>query len=165
MRRTWSPKGMTPVIRHHFNWTRLHCIVTIDCKADGTDPDVLFYMQPKSIDSISIVEFLQALRSEVAGPIVLLWDGLSAHHSKIVKEHIDTCKDWLSVERFPAYAPELNPVEYLFSAVKGKDVANLCAVSIDHIAHRLEDAVSRFGDNPGIIQGFLRASELFDDTG
>ena len=165
MRRTWSPRGVTPVIRHHFNWTRLHCIVTIDCAPDGTDADVLCYMQPKSIDSISIIEFLHTLHSEIAGPIVLLWDGLAAHHSKIVREHIDACKDWLSVERFPAYAPELNPVEYLLSAVKGKDVANLCATSIGHIAYRLEDAVSRFADNPGIIQGFLRASKLFNDTG
>jgi transposase len=44
----------------------------------------------------------------------------------IVKEHTDQ-QDWLTVERFPAYAPELNPVEYLWSSVKGKDVANLCS--------------------------------------
>ena len=140
VRRTWSPRGVTPIIRHHFNWKRLHAIVAIDCEIDGSDLNVVFYLQPGTINKESMVAFLDAMHSEIDGPVVLLWDGLPVHRSKIVKEHIDSCKEWLKVERFPAYAPELNPVEYLLSAIKSKDVANLCAVSIDHIASKLEDA-------------------------
>ena len=69
--------------------------------------------------------------------------------------------DWLRVEISPTYAPELNPPEYLFSALKGKDLANVPAVSVDHIAGKLEMAADRLADNAAIIQGFLRASTLF----
>lgn len=118
-------------------------------------------MQPGSIKSANIIDYLNALHKEVPGKVVLIWDGYSPHKSKIVKEHIAKCSDWLHVEPFPAYAPELNPVEYLFSAIKGKDLGNFAAVSVDHIAHKIKSAVNRLSDNQATIQGFLRASKLF----
>jgi len=154
--------GKTPIIRHIFDREKLNAIASIDCMPDGTDADVMFYMQPSSIKSKAIIDYLDALHREVPGKVVLLWDGYSPHKSKVVKEHIAKCKDWLTVERFPAYAPELNPPEYLFSAIKRKDLANLPSVSVDHIAHKIESAVDRLADKQAIIQGFLRASGLFE---
>ena len=40
---------------------------------------------------------------------------------------------------FPAYAPELNPVEYAWSAVKGKQVANLCAGELEEDKNYFKD--------------------------
>ena len=160
--RTWSPKGNTPIIRHTYDREKLNAMASIDCAPDGTDANVMFYMQPGSVVSDSIIDYLDALHREITGKIVLLWDGYSPHKSKVVKEHIARCGDWLTVERFPAYAPELNPPEYLFSAIKRKDLGNLPVVSIDHIAHKIESAVDRLADDQTIIHGFLRASGLFD---
>lgn len=162
VQKTWSPIGKTPVIRHILDREKLNAIASIDCKPDGDDVDVMFYMQPDSIKSNAIIDYLNALHREIPGKIVLLWDGYSSHKSKVVKEHIKKCKDWLRVERFPAYAPELNPPEYLFSAIKRKDLANLPFVSVDHVAHKIELAVDRLAGKQTIIQGFLRASGLFD---
>lgn len=165
VRRTWAPKGKTPILRHHLRWNRLHVIAAIECQADGSDTDALFYMQPQAIDAWSVIRFLEALHAETPGPVTLLWDGLPAHRSRAVKEHVDERWDWLKVEPLPAYAPELNPVEYLLSALKGKDVANLCAVSVDHVARKLEEAANRLGANIGLMQGFLKASTLFEGIG
>jgi hypothetical protein len=41
---------------------------------------------------------------------VLVWDGLNTHASRAMRELI-AARDWLTVFRLPAYAPELNPVE------------------------------------------------------
>jgi transposase len=38
---------------------------------------------------------------------------------------LNTQRHWLVVERLPAYAPELNPVEGLWSWLKGSQLANL----------------------------------------
>jgi transposase len=43
------------------------------------------------------------------GPV--LWDGLSAYWSTKMRAWLDSQRDWLTVERLPAYAPELNAVE------------------------------------------------------
>jgi DDE superfamily endonuclease len=38
----------------------------------------------------------------------LIWDNRSTHLSAAMREWIDAHQDWLTVERLPAYAPELN---------------------------------------------------------
>jgi DDE superfamily endonuclease len=41
----------------------------------------------------------------------LLWDGLPAHRSRAMAAWLGRQRSWLVVERLPAYAPDLNPVE------------------------------------------------------
>jgi len=55
----------------------------------------------------------------------LLWDGLPAHHSTVMRTWLNTQRSRLVVERLPAYAPELNPVEGLWSSLKAVEMANL----------------------------------------
>lgn len=164
MRKTWAPKGVTPVIRHHFNWKRLGSIGVIACKPDGSNRRLFIHLEPGSINKEIIVEFLLKLRQEIDGPVDLLWDGLPAHRSNVVKDHTDKNKDWLTVHRLPAYAPELNPVEYLWSSVKGKDVANLCSNALYQVEQKVQQAAERIDADQNIIGGFLIASTLYDDS-
>jgi hypothetical protein len=64
---------------------------------------------------------------------VLLWDGLSAHWSTRMRAWLDSKHDWLRVERIPAYAPELNPVEYLWANLKDLELANLPTVTLGEV--------------------------------
>ncbi|MEU6106636.1 transposase [Streptomyces flaveolus] len=48
--------------------------------------------------------------------VVLVWDGLSAHWSRAMRAWVAE-QDWLTLERLPAYGPELNPVELLWSSL------------------------------------------------
>jgi len=164
VRRTWAPVGKTPVICHHFNWKRLGSIGVIACTPDGSERRLFIHLSPGSINKEIIVEFLIKLRQEIDGPVDLLWDGLPAHRSLVVKEHVRQNKDWLRVHRLPAYAPELNPVEYLWSSVKGKDVANLCSDGLYEVEHKVRQAVRRIDAEQDIIGGFLIASTLYDDS-
>ena len=50
---------------------------------------------------------------------------------------------WLTVHYLPAYAPELNPLEYLWATSKGKDVANYSADSIHELDQHLRRSVHR----------------------
>lgn len=89
VRTTWSPKGVTPVIRHHFNWKRINAFGVITCRPDGSDPDLLLSWQEESIDAESVARFLTELKKQTEGTLILLWDGLPAHRSKVVKVHIN----------------------------------------------------------------------------
>lgn len=73
------------------------------------------------------MRFLKQLRRHIHRPVILLWDGLHAHRSRETAEYLHTQKHWLSVQRLPAYAPELNPVEGMWAWFKGTVTANLCA--------------------------------------
>jgi putative transposase len=57
---------------------------------------------------------------------ILLWDGLPAHKSRVMKEYLLQQRNWLRVERLPGYAPDLNPVEMLWGKIKGQELANRC---------------------------------------
>lgn len=48
------------------------------------------------------------------GLIVVIWDDLNTHISAAMRQMIDAL-DWLHVIRLPAYAPNLNPVEAVWS--------------------------------------------------
>ena len=105
--------------------------------------------------------FIDALHQSVDGPVTLIWDGLPAHRSTKVTTHIEA-QEWLTVERLPAYAPELNPVEYLWAAIKNKDLANICVDTIEQLGARLEQAHKRFETERTILSGCLKASKLYD---
>ena len=127
VRRTHAPRGQTPVFKEHFNWKRSSAIGAVAWRPGQATTRLLLSVRPGSISTLEVIEFLRNLRRHVPGPVVVLWDGLPCHRSSETQRHIASQASWLKVERFPAYAPELNPLEYLWSALKSKDMANYCA--------------------------------------
>ena len=61
--RTWAPKGQTPVIQYHFNWTHISVIAGL------SRTNCLFRLYEGSIKKEQHVEFLKALRAHRAGKI------------------------------------------------------------------------------------------------
>jgi len=162
VRRTWAPRGQTPILRHRFNWKRLHAIGAIHCQPDGSLCDLLFAVQEVTVTEHTVISFLEKLKADRGNRrTVLLWDGLSAHRSRKVQAHVAEQKDWLTVERFPAYAPELNPVEYVWSSVKSKHVANFCADNIGDLNAAVEKGVTAIGQDRELLYGCLVGSTLF----
>jgi hypothetical protein len=73
-----------------------------------------------------LIEVHQGLRGFLGGEnATLLWDGLPARHSRAMRAWLNTRPSWLVVERLPAYAPELNPTEGLWSSQEAVEWANL----------------------------------------
>jgi hypothetical protein len=64
----------------------------------------------KGFTETDYTRLLDAAHQQLGGPLVLVWDGLNTHASRAMRELI-AARDWLTVFRLPAYAPELNPVE------------------------------------------------------
>lgn len=94
--------------------------------------------------------------------LVLLWDGLPAHQAKIVRQFVAENQGWLSVHRFPAYAPELNPQEYLWSAVKRKDLGNYCPSATVSLRSKVYRALRKRRRAASFLRGCLKASSLFN---
>jgi transposase len=160
VRRTWAPIGQTPIIRHRFNWKRLHAVGAIACEPNGSDPRLHLQVQATPVNSDSTIAFLESLRQHFRRPILLIWDGLPAHRSRKATDYIAD-QTWLTVERLPPYAPELNPVEYLWSAVKTKDLANITLDTIAELEGRVERAYNRLEPETELLGGFLKASSLY----
>jgi hypothetical protein len=64
-----------------------------------------------SMSEADYAQLVTAAHTQLAAPVILIWDNLNAHISERMRARIEAHRDWLTVERLPAYAPELNAVE------------------------------------------------------
>lgn len=103
---------------------------------------------------------MQALIRQIDGPLLIVWDGLPVHRSKHVRDFVDALDGRIALERLPAYAPELNPVEYLFGYAKQRELANLCATTFDEVKRYARRRLKSLQRRPSLITAFWRQAEL-----
>src|SRR6266508_2915478 len=113
VRRTWAPRGRTPILRHRQrHWSRLSIAGMCCYRPDGTRARLAVHLQPGSYNDQVLIGVLGQLRRFLGGQkVTLLWDGLPSHRSRRMQSFIASQRGWLVLERLPGYAPELNPVE------------------------------------------------------
>ena len=145
-------------------WKRASMAAALGYQPDGTKARLCFHLQADSYDTDSLIGVLDQLKGFYAGQrMVLLWDGLSAHWSYKMRAHLDVQRDWLTVERLPAYAPELNPVEYLWANLKGVELANCTGDTIAEVADQAQHGIQRVCDSDSLVLGFLAHTGLSID--
>jgi hypothetical protein len=137
-------------------WKKASMAAALGYWPDATKARLCFHLQQDSYDTDSLIKVLEQLAGFYRGQrVVLLWDGLSAHWSYKMRAHLDTQRDWLTVERLPAYAPELNPVEYLWANLKGGELANFSGDTVAEVADQAQHGIQRVCDSDSLALGFL----------
>lgn len=158
---TWAPKGKTPTIASTGSWQRLALSGIILSTPAGNRIHLFLRTFYGSVNAHDVLRFLKELKRAAWGKkLLLFWDGLPAHRAKIVRDYAESQRAWLRVERFPSYAPELNPIEYLWSAMKRKDLANHPPSGINALRRTIRRSRYRLS-NTKLLRGFLKASTLY----
>jgi transposase len=161
VRRTWAPRGETPVLIHAFNWKKLSVAIAVAFRWDFQRSGLFFQTRPGSYNDVALIEFLTDLKREFRGRrVVLIWDGLPSHKSASMQAHLRAQRSWLTVERLPGYAPDLNPAELVWGNVKGRELANLCADDLAEVEHELRSGLRRVRRSPTLPFAFLRHTGL-----
>jgi transposase len=162
VRRTWAPCGETPVLTHVLNnWKRLSVAAALAFRWDGRRTRLYFQTRPGTYTTATLLPFLRALKRHFRGQrIILLWDGLGAHTSRRMREYVAGQRAWLTIERLPAYAPELNPVEPVWGNVKTRELANHCAPDLAALGRPLRAGLGRVRRHPTLALSFLRYAGL-----
>ena len=161
VRRTWAPKGETPILIHAFNWKKMSICAAIGYRWDGRRSRLFFQTRNESYNSESLVAFLEDLRRELRGQkATLVWDGLPAHKSRMMTDYLHRQRSWLTVERLPGYAPDLNPVETLWGNIKGQELANRCAADLSELGTAVHDGMRRVRRSPQLAFSFLEHAGL-----
>lgn len=153
-KKTWAPCGQTPVLEMNFNWDKLSVIGGISLKS------IWFQIHEESVKSAQVIGFLDQLKRYVKGNMLIIWDGLPAHRSKVVAKYLSEQQGRIWVERLPAYAPELNPIEYLWGNVKGNDLANFSPKELWELSAAARKALIKKRRRPKLIRAFWRQTEL-----
>jgi transposase len=152
--RTWAPRGQTPVLEFAFNWKSLSAIAGL------TWTNYYFTLHPGSIKGPQVIEFLTHLLRHLSGKLCLLWDGAPIHRSRLVTDFIAAQGERLHVEPIPAYAPELNPVEYLWGYFKQHELPNFCPKELWNLSFAASKALKRIRRRPKLIIAFWKQSKL-----
>jgi DDE superfamily endonuclease len=161
VRATWSPRGQTPMLRHHFAWKRLSIAGVLAYEPDGSDAQLVFQLRPGAYNDDTLIEFLGEVRQHVEHrPVILIWDGLPSHRSRRMLKWAADQRAWLSIERLPGYAPELNPIEQVWGNVKSQELANLCADTIGQVSDAAKDGLNRIDNDAPLCFAFLRHTGL-----
>lgn len=162
MRRTWAPRGHTPVLyqrgRHH---KKVSAIAAL-CVSPQRDQVRLYFRlhTDRNIKNPQVVEFLRGLQQELGASWCLLWDRLNAHRSKKTTASLSTLAD-LHPFFFPSYAPELNPVEYLWSYCKTNPMANRAVYEVTELATVTRACGRSIQRRQELLRSFIRHSPLF----
>ena len=155
--RTWAPKGQTPVLEYNFNWKSLSAVAGL------TLLNFYFRLYPGAVKSPQVVDFLAALRRHIRGPLLVVWDGLPAHRSRLVRDYLASLDGWIQVEYLPPYAPELNPVEYIWAYWKQHELPNVCPKDFWSLGTEARRTLRRMRRRPRLIAAFWKQASLWPE--
>jgi hypothetical protein len=123
----------------------------------GGGAALAFHHQVGAYDTETLIGALGELRAFLGGQkATLVWDGLPAHRSKVMGAWLGCQRHWLVVEPLPGYTPDLNPVEGLWSNLKGVELVNLAGDTLGEVIAAAERGIQRIRDTHHLAYSFLR---------
>jgi transposase len=159
LKRSWAPRGQTPAIRtslqHH---QRLNLLGALLVRADGRRIKLATRSYRHSLRGEQVVALLKQVLRIVPGEIILVWDNHPIHKRQLVQKFLAE-NPRVHVYYFPICAPELNPVEFVWTQVSEYS-ANFAPHNMAELHTRIENGVARTRNSPKRLAACLLGCEL-----
>ena len=111
-------------------------------------------------DSWHLAAFLEAMLREMAGRFVVIWDGGPRPKGDPIRDLVEPFSARLSLERLPPYAPMLNPIEFLWSWLKGERLSNFGPRDAHEIDGRVLAELGAIHEDQAFLRNLFHASDL-----
>ncbi|MCC6284962.1 MAG: transposase [Phycisphaerales bacterium] len=132
VRRSWAPRGQTPILRCWDRRDRLSVIggIVVPPSRERHRLSVVFRIHTGNIKTPQATEFLRVLDTHVRGPMVVVQDKLNVHRAAVKRWLAQRPADapWVMVEWLPPYAPDLICRRISATAVPLSDCATAYAI-------------------------------------
>jgi len=122
-----------------------------------------FRIYAGTIKKEQVVDFLKALVRHLDQPLLIVWDRLPGHRSRLVQDYIASLQGWISTAYLPPYAPELNPVEYIWGYWKQHELPNVCPKDYWQLSEAARKTLRRMRRRPRLITTFWKQSSLWPE--
>ena len=158
VRKTWAPRGQTPVFHHRYGHDRISVISALSVSPQRRRFGLYSRFQQKNILGSDVAAFLRNLLRHLRGNVTVIWDNARIHRCQPIR---DLCSRYrrLHLEALPPYAPELNPVEAAWGHTKGM-LANGRPDDISELLQDVVETVNGFSRSQRHLRGFIRKSDL-----
>jgi transposase len=108
-----------------------------------------------------VVDFLAHLLRHLPGRLLVIWDRSKTHRSHLVAEFVADQRGRLALDYLPAYAPELNPVEYIWGYWKHHELPNFCPHDFSQLSYHARHTLRRMRRRPMLVMAFWQQANLF----
>jgi len=163
VRRTWAPRGKTPILYQCTrNYKKVSAIAAL-CRTLNQKKTHLYFRLhvDASIRAPEVKAFLKLLFRQIPHhPLIIIWDRLKAHRAEIVQNLFSKRLNRYNYF-FPPYAPELNPVEYVWEYLKMNPLVNMPSSDVLDLAKRARKSGRSLRYKQNLLHGFLKHSSLF----
>jgi transposase len=158
VRKTWAPRGQTPVLRHWARRDKLSVISGVSLSPRQRRLGLYYQWHRKNIQQAEASAFLRHLLRHLRGHIIVLWDNGRPHGGEPIR---GLCRRFprLHLERFPAYAPELNPDEGVWTLTKAT-LANGRPDDLDALLGHLLESLADVRRSQAKLRGCVFQSDL-----
>lgn len=158
-RRTWAPRGETPV---QYGWDRhdrLSATNFLTLSPRRRTVGLYFCLQQRNVCAEDLVSNVRELHRHVPGPLILVWDR-SGPHRKAARLLQATNPSWLRIEWLPPYAPDLNPTEQCWNQAKNTDLGNLLPNDVEHLTRAVRKSFVRQRGNQSLLRSHFATAKL-----
>jgi transposase len=158
VRRTWAPQGETPVLDCWDRHDRLSVISALTVSPQRRRLGLYFDIFDHNIATDDVVEFVADLVRRL-GKITLVLDRWQVHRSAVCQLKARFGRR-IHVEWLPAYAPELNPTEYVWGHTKFADLANFIPDDLLHLGQSIAASLRHTRQKQSLLRSFFHHAEL-----
>jgi putative transposase len=157
VRRTWAPQGQTPVMYSWDRHDRLSVIAALSLAAQRRRIGLYFAVHEKNVKAEEVEAFLRQVQRSLGRKLIVVMDRWAVHR-KAAKNLFGDQRFW--IEWLPPYAPDLNPVEQVWSQTKYGDLANYIPDDVLDLQLEFDIAMDRLKDTPELLRSFYHGAEL-----
>jgi transposase len=158
VRKTWAPRGRTPVVRHWQRRDKVSAISAISVSPKRSRIGLYWQLHLTNIHQAEVCAFLRHLLRHLRGHVTVIWDNGNTHKGEPIRKLCGRLPR-LHLERFPAYAPELNPDEGVWDHLKDT-LANGCPDDLTELLADLVGALGALKDSQPTLRSCIHRSEL-----
>lgn len=161
MRRTWAPRGQTPVLRRFGRHRdKVSTVAALSASPQSRRLGLCWQTDPKNyVTAEAMVIFLEKLLRRLRGRVIVVWDGGSSHKGPLIRELLARRKR-LHLERLPPYAPDLNPVEWVWGYLKYGRLANFVPRHVRHLERVVQGHLREVAQTPRLLKQLWQGSHL-----
>lgn len=153
--RTWGVRGQTPVVQRPGQRQSISAASAVNAKGG-----FWHCTYEGGLTAELFVRLLRRMMRCRAKPVHLVVDGLPAHKTKLVKDHVQSTQGRLTLHVLPGYAPELNPDEAVWSHMKRTGVARAPLRKGERLRDKIEEQLAAIKAAPQLIRSFFRAPSV-----
>ena len=160
VRRTWAPRGQTPVQDQWDRHDRLSVVSALSVSPRRHHLDLYWEIYRHNICGEHLVPFLRRLRRHMPRRLLLILDRWSVHRSAPLRRFTQRHRQRIDLEWLPGYAPDLNPVEQVWNHAKYCDLPNVAPPDLDELDRLVCSSLAHTRGQQRLLRSFFRTAKL-----